>query len=89
MDKNGRNITLNSKITDLLVPIDTIVNVVVIEQLDGDALDNALSKLDVSLSGYDGQGKKIKLNHILGYNDVSVKNVVELHKSKHQSSCAL
>ena len=60
MDKNGRNITLNSKITDLLVPIDTIVNVVVIEQLDGDALDNALSKLDVSLSGFDGQGKKLK-----------------------------
>ena len=51
MDKNGSAITVNTAISNLSLGVAQLLNLIVIDQLDGDSLTNALKTLNISFTG--------------------------------------
>ena len=80
---HGTAISLNTQIKDLPLNTNNLLGLIVIEQVDGDILRNALEEMDISTSGeLDGANKKIKLAHTLDHDDCLVNDVVKLHKNE-------
>ena len=51
MDKSGKSIGLSTAISDLTLDVDQILNLIVIDQINGDSLNDALKKLEISFTG--------------------------------------
>ena len=86
MDISGKAICLQTKICQLPITVDKILNIIIPSNLDGTSLNDALHKLDISFNGEtDGTDKKVKCNYILNNEAVNISDVVHLHKASYRN----
>ena len=82
MDSNNTAINEHTKISQLILDTNTLMSVITVNQLDNSALDDAILKLDISQTGFNVSDKKLKLHHIINCSEVTILNVIQLHKTE-------